>query len=479
MGAGRLSHPGRAVSLALVLLAASAASARPAEAGPGGAAAGAFVLRTPAVASDGGDGSTFDPGVAPSGVRYCRFLPGASRPAQLAPAPPQFAPPPSPEPPNTPVPAETTAAQMAIFNDLWATVDELYVDPAFNGVDWDGVYDRYAAKVAAGLTEENFAALMKRMIQELHDEHSSYQTAAEVQEEERRVAEGLNFVGIGASFLPVGDAGSVLYVLPGSPAALAGILPHDLLVSVDGGPLRDAAGRARTLGEAGTPVTVQVRRGGALITFNLVRAAVSAPVPVDSCLVAGTRIGYIFLPTFFDASITEQVRSALQKLMAGGPLDGLIIDNRVNGGGLESQAKGVLSFFTSGNHGAYVSRTGSTPFSVTAQEVGNSQTVPLVVLIGQGTASYGEIFSGVLRASGEAKTVGLTTKGNVELLNSTSFSDGSRVWLARQTFQPVGLPAGAWEDSGIAADFVVHGQWHEFTEVDDPAFARAIAILSE
>jgi hypothetical protein len=41
----------------------------------------------------------------------------------------------------------------------------------------------------------------------------------------------------------------------------------------------------------------------------------------------------------------------------------------------------------------------------------------------------------------------------------------------------VGLPAGAWEESGIVPDFLENGRWHEFTELDDPALARAIAVL--
>ena len=219
---------------------------------------------------------------------------------------------------------------------------------------------------------------MKVFIEELADGHSHYQTPAEVQEEDDQLANGSSFVGIGASFLPLPDGtGSVIYVLPGSPSALAGILPHDQLVSVNGGPLSLPDGTPATRGEPGTSVTVQVRRGGgAVISLSMVRAAITAPPPVDSCLVAGTRIGYIFLPTFFDPTITDQVREALQTLMAGGPLTGLIIDNRMNSGGLESSAKGVLGFVTGGNQGAYVRRNGSIPFNITLEAIGNSQTVP-------------------------------------------------------------------------------------------------------
>lgn len=137
----------------------------------------------------------------------------------------------------------------------------------------------------------------------------------------------------------------------------------------------------------------------------------------------------------------------------------------------------MLGFLTSGNHGAYVSRFGSTPFVIEAEPIGNSQSVPVVVLVGERTESFGEVFAGVLAVSGRATVVGVTTVGNVELLNATTFEDGSRVWLAQSTFQPAGLPAGVWEASGIVPDVTVHGQWHEFTELDDPGLARAIELL--
>lgn len=451
------------------------------EGGSAGAPAGAFVLRMPGIASDAASGATFDPGVSASGARYCRFLPGVSVPAQLAATPP-IPPVPGPaEPPNSPVSAETSQQQLAIFNALWNAVFEKYVDPQFKGLDLEALGDQYEAKILAGLTAENFGILMKRFINELEDGHSHYQTPAEVQQEEDQLANGASFVGIGANFLPLPDGtGSVIYVLPGSPAEQAGIRPHDHLVGVNGGPLRLPDGTVATRGEPGTSVTVQIRRpGGPVFSLTMVRAAITAPAPVDSCLVAGTRIGYIFLPTFFDNTVAGQVGEALQELMAGGPLSGLIIDNRMNGGGLDSSAKGVLAYFTGGNHGAYVSRVANTPFTFTATPIGNSQTVPLVVLVSPSTVSFGEIFSGVLKRSGRATIIGVTTLGNVELLNATKFADGSRVWLAQSTFQPVGLPAGAWEESGIVADITVHGQWHEFTEMDDPALARAIAVLSE
>ena len=93
-----------------------------------------------------------------------------------------------------------------------------------------------------------------------------------------------------------------------------------------------------------------------------------------------------------------------------------------------------LSFFTSGEVGHFNSRNQSEAFEIEGQNLINSQDVPLVVLVGPNTVSFGEIFSGILQEKGRAAILGETTSGNVEILYSYDLLDGSRLWLAQETF---------------------------------------------
>ena len=163
----------------------------------------------------------------------------------------------------------------------------------------------------------------------------------------------------------------------------------------------------------------------------------------------------------------------------GGPLRGLIIDDRVNGGGRGSVALSVLGLFTKGPQGRTVSRSNEREFVVQPEDVGGSQTVPLVVLTDRGTMSYAEIFAGVLQRSGRAKIVGGRTAGRVEVLHAVDFADGSRLWLAAETFAPVGLAPGTWENGGVVPDVSVPTRWDLFSEATDPAFARAVSLLTK
>jgi carboxyl-terminal processing protease len=157
-------------------------------------------------------------------------------------------------------------------------------------------------------------------------------------------------------------------------------------------------------------------------------------------------------------------------------LDGLILDNRMNGGGLGSVANEILGFFTSGYVGDFVSLDGPEPLEITANPVHNSQEVPLVVLVGEDTVSYGEIVSGVLQDLGRARIAGQTTLGNVEQLRRFDFEDGSRAWLAASRFEPANSQSD-WETTGIVPDVEVIAEWTAFTFEDDPVIAAALAQL--
>ena len=177
-------------------------------------------------------------------------------------------------------------------------------------------------------------------------------------------------------------------------------------------------------------------------------------------------------------NVPERTREALRALTSSGPLDGLIIDNRLNGGGLRSVLEEMLGFFSDGNQGFFVSRDDRRPMDIEAEPIGNSQSVPLVVLVGPGTASFGEVLSGVLQNNGRAEIVGQTTFGNVEALAPFKFDDGSRAWLAYDAFEPTGLDIGVWEETGIVPDVVEPTRWDLITEANDPALEASLEVLA-
>ena len=275
------------------------------------------------------------------------------------------------------------------------------------------------------------------------------------------------------------DGGAVVIsVFPDGPAAEAGLLPHDTIVAVDGGPPRDENGLSRTRGPEGTPVNLTVRTPGEdHREMTVTRRRVTGGPPIDSCLVPGTRLGYIMLPTFLDETIDDRLREALKAMTADGPLDGLVLDNRLNGGGLGSVSEASLGMFLGGPQGAFVTRATRDELVVEMEDIGGSQVVPLVVLVGPDTVSYGEIFSGILQHSGRATVVGQATLGNVEQLRRFDFADGSHAWIAAATCEPTGLPAGIWEDTGTIPEIVVLGNWDEFREANDPGLAAAAKLL--
>jgi carboxyl-terminal processing protease len=184
-------------------------------------------------------------------------------------------------------------------------------------------------------------------------------------------------------------------------------------------------------------------------------------------------VGYIFLPTLGDRAIPDTVRHSLE---AFGSLDGLIIDNRMNPGGISTASQEILGFFVSGTVGEFITREAIEPWRVVAEPIHNSQQVPLIVLVGEDTVSYGEIVSGILQDLGRARVVGQTTPGNVEQLRRFDFEDGSRVWLASATFEPANAQAD-WETTGIVPDSEVIADWSAFAFESDPAIAAALEIL--
>jgi carboxyl-terminal processing protease len=316
------------------------------------------------------------------------------------------------------------------------------------------------------------------MITELVDDNSSYLSPAEVKLTEAELRGDVEFVGVGIYGEPDIDRGRMIVIstFPGSPAEHAGIEPHDSILLVDGlPPLEDELNRLR--GPECSAVIVKVQYPGEQPRdLMLLRSAIQGGLSIDARLVPtsdGSKIGYIFIPTFFDETIPPQIENALNEF---GSLDGLILDVRLNGGGSNTVVDPIMSYFASGRLGQFVSRGESRPWDVEPDPIRNSQTVPLVIVVSEDTVSFGEIFAGVLKDSGRAKVVGETSLGNVEVLNGYEFDDGSVLWIAAETFDSAFSDMN-WEDTGIIPDVNAFAEWDTFTFESDPSIAAAVELL--
>lgn len=415
-------------------------------------------------------------------------IPATSTPTETATPTTTATPLPSLTPTATSTPTAVitpSSQQLAIFRELWQIIRDNYLYADFNGLDWDAVFEEYLHKIEAGVTDDDFYLAMDEMIFRLGDEHSVYLSPQEVNQEEAEFSGNNDYVGIGALVIavPERNRATILITFPGSPADEAGLQSHDSILTVDGESILDEDGFLRDIirGPQGSQVILTVQTPGEdTRQETIVRRQINGPVPVPHTVIespAGKRIGYILLVTFNDSTIDVQIEQALQGMAQEGDLDGLILDNRQNSGGAITVLRGSLAFFTGGRLGDFVSRSNERPLDVESNDVSGSQQVPLVVLVGSGTASYGEVFAGILKDQERAYLIGETTDGNVETLWGYDFEDGSRAWIAHDSFRPYHHPEEDWEATGIVPHETVRTNWDEVVLEDDPAVGAALEYL--
>lgn len=285
------------------------------------------------------------------------------------------------------------------------------------------------------------------------DPHSGFLTVEDYRE--MQVDTKGEFGGLG---IQVGMKDGVLTVISpieDTPAWEAGIKAGDKIMKINGEStkgmsLNDAVNKMR--GPKGTQVTISIFREGwtELKDFTITRDIIKIK-SVKSKVLEGN-IGYVKI-TQFQESTADDLASAIKKITADSKVKSLILDLRNNPGGLLQSAVDVTSqFLPSGKLVVYLKgRAGDRVDYRTSG--GESVTLPMVVLVNQGSASASEIVAGALKDWNRAVVLGVQTfgKGSVQSVIPLSDGSGLRLTTARY-YTPKGTSIQA---SGITPDIVV------------------------
>jgi carboxyl-terminal processing protease len=214
-------------------------------------------------------------------------------------------------------------------------------------------------------------------------------------------------------------------VFPGSPAAVAGLRPGDIIENVGGTPV-GRGGRNRPLadlinGLPGTGDTIQVTRPASGETKTVLIRVAEVEVPLIEIRVLPGGIGYLRL-RHFSFFADEDFAAALDALKKRG-ITSLIFDVRQNPGGSVAALQQILSHFTHDG-----------PLAIMIDEKGVRQplapdpTVPLlglpwVVLCDGDSASSSDITAAVAKARG-GWLIGTQSAGALGAALYYEFEDG-------------------------------------------------------
>lgn len=335
------------------------------------------------------------------------------------------------------------------LNNLLRIIDDQYVDK----VDIDSLVEKAIPAILAEL-----------------DPHSVYISAKDAQ----KAADDLNgsFSGVGVEFTIRQDTIRVQNVIKNGPAERAGIIAGDKIVTVDGKTfvgkqVTDQEAMHRLKGPSGSKVRVGVLRYGhrGVLTYTVTRAEIPTKT-ITAAYMLDNNTGYIKVKNFGEKTYPELL-VALASLQQHG-FKNLVIDLRDNPGGyLQSAVQMANEFLPAKRLIVYTQGRKSPRQDYTSDGHGAYQSIPLVVLINEGSASASEIFTGAMQDNDRATVIGRRSFGKGLVQQQIPFSDGSliRLTIARY-YTPSGRciqkPYVDGDDQDYAQDLIEryeHGEY--------------------
>ncbi len=261
------------------------------------------------------------------------------------------------------------------------------------------------------------------------------------------------FVGVGIEITQEDGLIKVVSPIEGSPAFRAGLKTNDLITKIDdtavkGLSLGDAVKRMR--GDPNTKVTLTIFRKDESRTFpvTITREEIKTQSVKGKMIEPG--YGWIRLSQFQERTVEDFVRKAEELYKQDPQLKGLVLDLRNDPGGLLDAAVAISAAFlppdvtvvsTNGQLAESKATFKASPDFYARRGSGDPlkrlpaalKSVPLVVLVNEGSASASEIVAGALQDHKRATIMGSQTfgKGSVQTVRPLGPDTGIKLTTAR------------------------------------------------
>ena len=340
------------------------------------------------------------------------------------------------------------------LNDLLHIIDDQYVDTV-------NVND---------LVEKAVPTILSEL-----DPHSVYISQKGVQQANDDLKG--SFFGVGIEFTIRKDTIHVQNVVSNGPSERAGLQAGDKIVEIDGKPFvgkevtTDEA-MSRLKGDKDTQVKIGVVRGKdnkTIRRYTVTRGEIPMK-SVTAVYMLDGKTGYIKIKNFGDKTYPELL-SGLARLGQEG-FENLIIDLRGNTGGyLGSAVQMANEFLPKGKLIVYTEGRRSQRQEYRSDGRGSYQSIPLVVLIDEISASASEIFAGAIQDNDRGTIIGRRSYGKGLVQQPISMHDGSMIRLTvARYYSPSGRciqkPYTSGTDRDYEEDLINRYQHGEFFSQD-------------
>ena len=285
-----------------------------------------------------------------------------------------------------------------------------------------------------------------------------------------------HFSGIGVQFTIYKDTVRIIRIIRGGPSESVGLKAGDRIVAVDGKPyvgvdVTNEETMKRLKGEKGSKVTISVLRTGDKAPRNFTIMRGDVPVrSITSAYMLNDSTGYIRINSFGETTYPEFLASLA--MLGRRHLGALVIDLRGNLGGYMDPAVQIANeFLPKDRLIVYTEGRRSPRQNYRSDGRGSYQSLPLVLLVDETSASASEILSGAIQDNDRGTIVGRRTFGKGLVQVPIEFEDGSMLRLTKaRYYTPSGRclqkPYTPGDEDDYEADLMLRATGGEYYSAD-------------